>query len=177
VSNKRVVTNRPFCQNDQGRKSWSFICWLLLLALMYGPVSHAAEGKRNGTTTAAADAFATWVQQQRISPTNTSANAPALAAGLELARAREAEMRSLMASEPQAFASRAMSAAERSQLPAQLQPFVERRVKGRGSFSAFCVFPKPDEPATTTQPTGHWLSLGNLLRERHQTGGHLVDAG
>jgi hypothetical protein len=152
VSNKRVVTNRPFCQSDQGRKSRSFTCSLLLLALMYGPVGHAAEGKRNGTTTTAVDAFAAWLQQEGSSLSNSSANPPALGAGLELARARQAEMRSLMASDPQAFATRAMPAAEWSQLPAQLQPFVERRVKGRGSFSAFCVFPKPDEPATTTQP-------------------------
>src|SRR5262249_44149384 len=31
-------------------------------------------------------------------------------------------------------------------MPVELVPFIERRIKGRGSFSVSCVFPKPEEP-------------------------------
>ncbi|HTL59116.1 MAG TPA: carboxypeptidase regulatory-like domain-containing protein [Candidatus Limnocylindrales bacterium] len=94
----------------------------------------------------AAEAFAGWVRQQGNSAAQ-SANAQVLTTGVELARARQLEMRVLMETDPQEFARRAMSTAERSQLPAQLQPLVEQRLTGRGSFSVMCVFPKAEEQA------------------------------
>ena len=47
-----------------------------------------------------------------------------------------------------------MSEAERSSLPADLQPFIERRVKGCGSFAVFCRFPKHEGPVATEHPDG-----------------------
>lgn len=52
-------------------------------------------------------------------------------------------MRGLMESNPEEFARRAMPEPERAQLPAPLRPFIERRLKGRGFFGVYCVFPKP----------------------------------
>jgi len=70
-------------------------------------------------------------------------------------------MRSLMESNPREFARSAMPEAQRARLPAQWQPLVEKRVRGRGSFSTFCVFPKPEE----TNFAGGQASKGGYVRE------------
>jgi len=152
VTSKSVVTRTSFCCCNQGRKSWVFAHSLTLAVLLSAVVSHASDNPANRKAPAA-EAFAAWVKRQGTPPTGSLTNAQALAAGLELARARAIELRSLMETDPQAFAGKAMSAIERSQLPAQLQPFVEQRVKGRGSFSVLCVFPKPEETGPATAPT------------------------
>lgn len=57
-------------------------------------------------------------------------------------------MRALMEKDPRAFERQAMSSLERAQLPRELQPLVEHRVKARGSFGVYCALPIAHDPAS-----------------------------
>jgi hypothetical protein len=87
--------------------------------------------------TPASDAFGQWVQQNV--KTGNTAGPKALALGLDLAQQRRVEMRRLMEANPQAFLERAMTDGELASLPPQMQPLVEKRVKGRGLFGVYCA--------------------------------------
>src|ERR1044071_7115525 len=95
----------------------------------------------------ATDAFARWVRQQ--SRSGLAQNDPqVLASGVELAVERNREMRSLIASDPAEFLRRAMPASERASLPLQIQPLIEQRFKGRGSFRVYCLGVPPEGSAS-----------------------------
>ena len=96
-----------------------------------------AGAQEHGSSPAATE-FSQWLAQHRDGSGNVIAADEQIARGLALARARAAEMRALLAVNPEAFVSRAMSGSERDRLPAHMQTLVERRVRGRGFFGVYC---------------------------------------
>lgn len=156
VSRGQVAAEMHYRNCEKARITRGFGPWFTLFALLVSSsVSQGLDYLPLQQASPAADAFARWVEQQRGSVSPVSLSAQSLATGLDLARAREAEMRSLMETNPQEFARRAMPALERAQLPAQVQPLIEQRVKGRGSFSAYCVFPTAGEQSVGTAQAHH----------------------
>lgn len=100
----------------------------------------------------ASDAFARWVAQQGGPTRLSAASAQSLATGLNLGQARAREMRALMQTDPEQFVQRSMPESERSQLPASLQPYIEHRLKARGSYAIYCVLPRPGQPQPIVEP-------------------------
>jgi len=83
-------------------------------------------------------AFVAWTQSHRSGNQVSASSAEALATGVELARARSVEMRSLLEHNPAEFVRYALPDSERSALPTLLHPFIERHVKLRGTFAVYC---------------------------------------
>src|SRR5258708_3826037 len=114
--------------------------FLLSLSLAALGTVHGAQagnnlpGARGPVVTAA---FGQWLEQSRNLGGLNQLSPEALTNGIRLAQARSLEMRALMESDPEEFARLAMSSAERAQLPVQLQPLVEQRIKERGSFNIY----------------------------------------
>ena len=139
------------CPGDYARRRKLQVVGLLLtLSLVLATfASHGLDNPGTSKASPAAETFSNWLKQPGNSAAIRSGDAQVLTTGIDLARARQVEMRALMETDPQEFARQAMSAIERAELPVQLQPLFEQRVKGRGSFSVLCVFPKIDESGPT----------------------------
>ena len=111
---------------------------ILLAVLFAGPGTFGASPDHGAQPQVRAqEAFAKWIQEHRKLDPGLKAE-DVLATGTKLAKARAAEMRELMKDNPAAFVRLAMPSRERALLPPQLQSFVERRVKGQGSFKVYC---------------------------------------
>jgi len=108
---------------------------LLLAVFLHARAANAAAAPRPLPAT---ETFAQWLARpHNLADPQTSAT------GLTLARARAQELRPLMEDAPELFLRTALPEAQRNALPAEWQPFIEKRIKGRGSFGVYCRFPKP----------------------------------
>jgi hypothetical protein len=140
VNNSTLFAQKRFRHCAQARWSRGWAVWQAIPAFLICLASPAVENASKPIKTPAGAAFAQWVRQG-----NSPADVQSLAQGLELVRQRQLEMLALMQSDPKEFVRQAMPAAQRASLPSQLQPLVEQRLRGRGSFSALCVFPKAEQ--------------------------------
>jgi hypothetical protein len=95
------------------------------------------------------EAFVSWLQSERGLGQSAFTRPQTLATGLNLAIARERELRALIEKDPAEFTSRTMSAANRQGIPPQILAHIEKRVQGRGFFGVYCAgLPKaPDDPS------------------------------
>ena len=137
-------------RNRYEASAWRGPLFLLALAASFGafgwqPLEAQTRAARQTVKRGvAAEAFDSWVEAQRASG---RMNDPSVwARGVELARQRATEMKSLVAADPEAFVRLSMEEGRRAQLPAAIQSLVEKRVRGRGSFSTYCILPT-SEPA------------------------------
>jgi hypothetical protein len=100
---------------------------------------HGAPESPVGHQLTAAGAFDDWIQKQVRPGKSGLSDLKALAVGVDLALARRMEMQALMEKDPEEFVRESMPMAERVRLPAQLQPFIEQRVRDRGFFGVYCA--------------------------------------
>jgi len=120
---------------------------LFVAGTIWAPLGFS-QNRIHEITLPAIVAFTNWKDQ--IQP-GANLKAEVVATGITLARARNAEMRSLMERDPAEFLRQALPETERAQLPSGIQPLIEQRIKVRGTFGVYCTGLPGSEPNGSRQ--------------------------
>src|SRR5262249_39068621 len=131
---------------------------LLVVAVLLGGLAVARGGQ---VSLPASAAFGEWLEQERSSGRTAFSDPQRMATGLKLGEGRAKERRGLVGRDTEEFVRRAMPERERGQLPAQLQVWIEQRIRGRGFFGVYCG----GLPQESVAETGHRSSRGSYGHE------------